>query len=281
MQALQFLRDKASARAFATFLLMCAAVPAAAQHVARPPKLHTAQPERPTVSTHAGTVSAGWFEIESGIELDHGNDPDHNTLGTFAAKLGVAENVQLSMLAAYVRPSDNSGGFSDLTFGLKTRLLENNPVLGDFAVQPNLKFPTGSSAKGSGTGTTDGTLLFISSRDLYGMDLDMNVAYTFRGGSGIHAPRDQWLWAASLGGDLPHGAGWAAELYGVPGTSGAKGDRPLVAFLAGPTFTVAESLVLDLGVILPIAGPQPHAFYAGLTYNLGRIWGEREKGVVK
>ncbi len=264
-----------------SLLLAGTSIVAGAQHVARPPRLNSAQPERPTVSTHAGTVSTGWFEIETGFELDHGHDPEHNTLGTFAAKLGVAENVQLSMLAAYVRPSDNGGGFSDLTFGVKTRLLEGNPVLGDFAVQPNLKLPTGSADKGSGTNTTDGTLLFISSRDFYGMDLDLNVAYTFRGGSGIRAPRDQWLWAASLGGDLSHGAGWAIELYGVPGTSGPKGDLPLVAFLGGPTFTVAESLVLDLGVILPIAGPQPHAFYAGLTYNLGRIWGVREKGVVK
>jgi hypothetical protein len=260
---------------------LCVVAPVGAQRAGRPPKLSTAQPERPTVSTHAGTVSSGWLEIETGIELDHGHDPEHTTLGTLAMKLGLAENVQLSILAPYVRPSDNTGGVSDLTVGVKMRLLENNPLLGDFAVQPNLKLPTGKSDKGSGTGTTDGTLLLISSRDFYGMDLDMNVAYTYRGGSGIRAPRDQWLWAASLAGDLPHGVGWAAELYGVPGTSGLKGDQPLLAFLGGPTLTVAESLVLDLGVILPIAGPQPHAFYAGLTYNLGRIWGEREKGVVK
>jgi hypothetical protein len=262
-------------------LIVCATFVAEAQRVARPPKLSTAQPERPTVSTHAGTVSTGWFEIESGIELDHGHDPEHTTLGTFAAKLGLAEGMQLSLLAPYVRPSDNAGGLSDITVGVKSRLLEDNPLLGDFAVQTNLKLPTGNADKGSGTGTTDGTLLIISSRDLRGMDLDLNAAYTYRGGSGIRAPRDQWLWAASLGGDLPHGVGWAAELYGVPGTSGLKGDAPIVAFLGGPTFTVAANLVFDFGVILPIAGPQPHAFYTGLTYNLGRIWGEREKAVVK
>jgi hypothetical protein len=268
-----------SAAVWALIIITAGAVHA--QGVARPPKLGTAQPERPTVSTHAGTVSSGWFEIETGLELDDGHDPDHNAAGVFAAKLGLAENVQLSMLATVVKPSDNTGGFGDLTFGVKTRLLNDNPILGDFAVQPNLKIPTGKVGRGSGTGTTDGTLLFISSRDVYGLDLDINLAYTFRGGSGLRAPRDSWLWAASLGGDLPHGWGWAAEFFGVPGTNGAQGAPPLVAFLAGPTLTITESLVFDIGVILPVAGPQPHAFYTGLTYNVGRIWGEREKKVVK
>lgn len=28
-------------------------------------------------------------------------------------------------------------------------------------------------------------------------------------------------------------------------------------------------LVLDAGVIVPVAGPQPHAVYMGATYNVG------------
>jgi hypothetical protein len=30
-------------------------------------------------------------------------------------------------------------------------------------------------------------------------------------------------------------------------------------------------LVLDAGAIVPLAGPQPHAWYAGLTWNVGKL----------
>lgn len=247
----------------------------------REPKLHTAQPERPSVSTHAGTVSTGWLEIETGIELDNGQDPDHTGLVTLAAKLGIGEKLQLTMLTNAIRATGLEGGTGDVTTGLKWRMLADHPILGDFAVLPSIKMPTGSVTRGTGTGTTDATLLLISSRDLFGADLDVNVGYTFRGGSGIHAPRDSWLWAASLGGDLPHGAGWVVELFGVPGTSGAQGALPLVGLLAGPTFTLRDWLVFDIGGIIPVAGPQAHAFYTGLTWNVGQLWGATPHAVVK
>jgi len=41
--------------------------------------------------------------------------------------------------------------------------------------------------------------------------------------------------------------------------------------LAGPTATVRPWLVLDAGLIVPVSGPQPHAFYAGVTWNIGRL----------
>ena len=71
----------------------------------------------------------------------------------------------------------------------------------------------------------------------------------------------------------PAGAlGWVAELYGYPATSGPAGADSIVAFLAGPTIAVRDWLVLDVGAIVAIAGPQPRAFYAGVTYNVGRLW---------
>jgi hypothetical protein len=30
--------------------------------------------------------------------------------------------------------------------------------------------------------------------------------------------------------------------------------------------------VLDVGGIVRVAGPQPDALYAGVTYNVGRLW---------
>jgi hypothetical protein len=47
---------------------------------------------------------------------------------------------------------------------------------------------------------------------------------------------------------------------------------PSVWLLYGPTFTVRNWLVLDVGAITPASAPQLHALYAGATYNVGRIF---------
>lgn len=71
---------------------------------------------------------------------------------------------------------------------------------------------------------------------------------------------------------LPGRFGWVFECFGVPGTGGRFGQAPTVAILAGPTLLAIQSLALDAGVNVPVRGPQPHALYAGLAYNVGPIF---------
>jgi hypothetical protein len=259
-------------RTSATLLLVLPAL------LAAQPNPHAAQPERPTVATHAGTVAAGWLEFESGIELDHGSNPDHVATGLLVAKIGVASHLQLSLFGNVTRPSDNAGGVGDFAAGLKWRILDKHPLLGDFALLPSIKFPTGSVSRGSGSGTTDASLLLISSRDAGPVHIDLNAGYTFRGGSGVHPHRESWLWTASFSGAIAGSLQWTAELFGLPGTGGAAGSAPIVGLLAGPTYALREWLVFDVGGIVPVAGPQPRAFYAGAVVNVGRLWrsGDRE-----
>jgi hypothetical protein len=66
--------------------------------------------------------------------------------------------------------------------------------------------------------------------------------------------------------------GFAAEIFGFPATSGPAGRDGIVALLGGPTLTLKVWLVLDAGVIIPLAGPQPSALYTGLAWNVGRVW---------
>ena len=263
--------------AAAITLLLAAGASVAAQQAEKPPvpasvDPRAAQPERPTVATHAGTVAPGYLEIEAGIELDRFADASRTSIGTLVTKIGIASHLQLSLFSSVVKPSDSSGGFGDFGIGAKWRILDDHPVLGDFAVLPILTVPTGSFTQGSGTGTTAGSLWLISSRDLGPLHLDLNIAYSVNDGSGTRAPTSSWFWTMSWGGQFTPIVGWTVECYGVPGTGGAAGALPLVALLFGPTFTVQKSLVLDFGAIAPIAGQQPRAFFAGVTYNVGRLW---------
>jgi hypothetical protein len=254
----------------ATVALLAGAV-AAAQEPPRDP--HAVQPERPTVATHAYTVAPGWVEIEAGIEFDRYPDGTRGSAAPVVVKLGLAPRLQLDLDGAVVHPPQGgTTGIGDLAVGLKWRVLDGAPLLGDFSVLPSLKVPSAPAASGLGTGTTDVGLLLISSHQLGPVSLDVNVGYTRRDGPGTRAPRSASLWTASFGGSLVAGFGWTAEVYGYPGTSGPAGDAPIVAFLGGPTLLVRAWLAVDAGVIVPISGPQPRALYAGGVVNLGRAW---------
>ena len=241
---------------------MFAARPAAAQSGQNP---HTAQPERPTVATHAFTVAPGWFEIEWGVERDRvAAGPSAYATPTLL-KFGVTSHVQLDVSLSTVRPASGAPlGVGDGGVGVKWRLLDDAPVLGSFAVQPSLKLPLGSEARGTGTGTTDGSVLLISSRDVGPTSLDINVGYTRRSGGG--SAGTAMLWTVSTGTAI--GGPWQvdAEVYGYPGFDGG----PSVGFLCGPTYTVHPWFVADAGIIADVRGGQPPALYAGLTWNVGR-----------
>ena len=234
---------------------------------------HAVQPERPTVATHAGTMAPGWIEIEAGTEFDRYADRSRGAVAPILAKVGLAPRLQLEVQAPVVWPAGTSTtGIGDLSIGLKWRFLEAASPVGNLAILASVKAPSGSADSATGTGTTDLNLLFISSHKIGPVAMDLNAGYTRRDGDGTFAPRSASVWTASFGGPAVGSLGWVAEVYGYPATSGPAGADSTVAFLVGPTIQVREWLVLDVGAIVPIAGPQPRALYAGVTYNVGKLW---------
>ena len=234
--------------------------------------LRAVQPERPTVATHAGTVATGYLEIETGVERDRF---DPLTIGYGAPtvlKIGVGARAQLSIGVPLSRPSRGDIGLGDMGVGVKWRFVRDAPLVGDFALQPSVKFPSGSQTSGTGTGTTDVSLLAISSHKFGDVAIDINAGFTRRSGGGSGIPRDATQWTFSSGGPLAGAFGWVVECYGYPGTGGPVGQAPIVALLAGPTYVARNWLSFDAGLIVPLHGPQPRAFYAGAVYNVGRIW---------
>ena len=234
---------------------------------------HTAQPERPTVATHAGTVAPGWLELEVGGEFDRYGDRSHGGFLPILAKIGLGARAQLGLFESIVRPNGSeTTGVGDLAAGVKWRFTDDAPLLGRFAVLPLVKFPTGSAS--TSTGTTDVSLVAISSHDLGPVSLDMNAGYIHRSANGAAAPKDATVWTVSFGGPAGGRLGWTAELFGYPRTSGPAGSDAVVAVLFGPTLTIRPWLVLDAGAILPASGPQPRAAYLGATYNVGHLGGQ-------
>ncbi len=244
---------------------MCAGAPLAAQDT----DPRAVQPERPTVATHAHTVAPGYFELEAGIEGDRATAGRRTYAAPLLLKVGLASHLQLNVGApAFIGSADQAGGIGDVTIGLKWRLLDDHAVLGDFALLPAIKVPSGSASSGTGTGTVDLGMTMIASHEFGPVAMDLNAGYTRVGAAnGIAATRTA-LWTASFGFPVAGRLSWVAEGFGAPTVDGS--DTPsTTAFLTGPTFLVSPALNLDLGVITPLRGNVPNALYAGVVWNMG------------
>jgi len=240
---------------------LLAMVSVASIAAAQPRDPHAVQPERPTVATHAGTVATGWFEFESGVERDHFDRSTSVFSTPTVLKLGIAPRAQLSLGGSLVN-NDSGTGSGDLFVGVKVRLLEDAPVVGDFAILPSIIFPTGSARRGFGNGERQGGLLFISSHEFGGVSMDVNLGYDAPHGW----PSHEALWTISFGGPIRGRLGWTLESFGFNDGAGRT-----AALLGGPTFLPAKWLSFDTGLIVPLHGPQPHALYAGTVCNVGRF----------
>lgn len=255
--------------ALAALLLAGLAGASRAQQAGDP---HAVQPERPTVATHAYTVAPGWVELEAGLELDRYGGGASGGSAPLVVKTGLVPGAQLDVDVTGLRvPQGGATGIGDLALALKVRLLAKAPLLGDLSLQPSLKLPTAPTASGLGTGTTDVGLLLISSHELGPVSMDLNAGLVRRSGDGGAVPRSATVWTASFGGQAAGAFGWVAEVYGYPGTAGPAGQRPIVALLGGPTLLARPWLAFDAGLIVPLAGPQPRALYAGCVWNVGRL----------
>ena len=232
------------------------------------PDPRAVQPERPSVATHAGTVAPGYVEIETGVETDRNPDNTHALLIPTVAKVGIAPRLQLSIFAPVLRATGVALGTGDVGAGVKWRLTDANGPLGRVALLPSFTWSTGGDR---GTHTNAAGLLLIDSRSIGPVGLDLNVGLTRRSGDGTTAPRTATVWTVSSALPVTGPVGWQLECFGYPGTHGAAGNAPIVAILTGPTLGAWRSLAFDTGVILPLTGPQPKAWYAGAVANLGRL----------
>lgn len=256
----------------AGWLAMAAVVlPAIARAQERDP--HAAQPERPTVATHAYSVATGWLEVEFGAERDAQDGQYVGTVAPVAIKLGLASHLQLTVFTGVSQAAGTSTlDANDFGVSVKWRVADAVPGLGAIAVQPGLVVSTPPMGVSRQTGAN---VIVIASQSLGPVALDLNAGVTRWSGDGTDVPRTESMWAISTGGPFGGPIGWVVEVFGFPRTTGPAGADSTAALLIGPTFTVRPSLVFDAGLIAPFSGPQPRALYVGGVWNAGRVWRTR------
>jgi hypothetical protein len=239
---------------------------------AQPPDPHAALPERPSVATHAHTVAPGWVEIEIGVERPREDARFGDTGVPLSVKLGLTSTAQLVIAPSISRPAGGHTSFESVGIGVKYRITDRAPVLGAIAVLPSVSLPVGNARR---TDEDSVGALFITSRVMRAVSLDLNVGYIRRSGDGSQVPVSEALWAAAAGGPLAGRFGWVGEISGSPRTAGPAGRDAEVNLLVGVTAALTPSVVIDLACALPLSGDGSSVVMSGVVWNVGPLWTRR------
>ena len=221
-----------------------------------------ANPERPTVATHAYAVAPGYIEIEQGISVRGASNLGEATSWDVNIKIGIASHIQLGIFGPGYARSGAGHGIGDLGVALKLRTDVSERVA--LAAVPAMTFPTGNAQLGLGAGRVLGQLpLVFSVNGPAGVHADLNA-----GPLGIGAGRPQWLTTASFGRSLGGPLGVTAELFRI--SAGGAGPRQ-AGLLGALTVSPVPWIVIDLGGTRGLGSGSPDVVFLGLTTNLGRL----------
>jgi hypothetical protein len=212
-----------------------------------------ANPERPTVATHAYAVAPGYLELEQGVRSAAGV-----TSWEFNLKIGLARAAQLGVFGTGWERTASATGVGDLGVALKLR--RNLGAHAAAAVIPALTLPTGDAAHGFGAGQALGSVIGVLSVDFPdAVHVDWNA-----GAMGIGAGKLQAFGTTCVSWRVGR---WtpAVELYEI--TAGGAGPRQ-AGLLGAVSLTVVEWLVLDGGGIAGLGGA--NQIFVGVTANVGR-----------
>ncbi|HKC47585.1 MAG TPA: hypothetical protein VKB63_08300 [Gemmatimonadales bacterium] len=220
-----------------------------------------ANPERPTVATHAYAVPPGYVEIEQGISARGTSSLRDATSWDVNVKIGIAPHMQLGLFGPGFTRNSAGHGIGDWGFALKLRTDVSHQTA--VAIVPTITLPTGKERLGLGAGRALGQLPLVLSIDgPAGVHADLNA-----GPLGIGAGRPQWLTTASFGRSLGT-LGITAELFRI--SAGAAGPRQ-AGLLGAVLVTPVQWLVIDIGGTLGLGAGSPDVIFLGLTTNLGRL----------
>src|SRR3989449_5321814 len=111
---------------------------------------HAANPERPSVATHAYTVAPGYVELEQGVRAQGFGNFRDQTNWEFNLKIGVARPLQLGLFGTGYSRTGQGNGVGDVGVALKLRrdLSSTHAV----ALVPAVTLPSGDQSLGLGAG---------------------------------------------------------------------------------------------------------------------------------
>ncbi len=239
----------------------------------------TAWSALPLITDDTETQGKGRFQVEIGGEYDRDRGIVEGVLikemdyaVTTTLTYGIVDHGDVFIILPYqwLRVKNdgvmvaNTDGVSDIAVGVKWRLYEERGL--SFAVKPGASIPTGSSARGLGTGKADYNTYLIISKESDPWEVHMNLGY-IRNENRIGERRD--IWHASLA-----GAYEVEKLLKICADIGIETNRDKTSevepsyLLGGIIYSVKENFELSLGVKVGLSNPgTDYAVLPGVTYR--------------
>ena len=102
---------------------------------------------RPSFGTGTTPVPVGHFQLESGYQYSEDGDAKTHTFPQFLARYGVYDGIELRVgWTGLVIPEGGESGTTDLRFGTKLAIREQDGLMPAMAFQPSFTVPTGDAS---------------------------------------------------------------------------------------------------------------------------------------
>ncbi len=224
-------------------------------------------PQRPTVSFDPNTTAHGTFEIEGGFV----RSSDENQSLPLSLKYGAGPQTELFLAnAPFVRlerPGGIERGPSDLSVGVRHRVLDSDGASPSAAVQAIVQLPTASRSDGLSDGETDA--FFAGTVDFGIADATATAFYSLDLLGQVDGSTEVGHTAAFALAQPPSGN---FSLFGELAFSVVP-DLSTESYLAtiGLAHSTEPTTVFDIALVLGLNDePADWQLVIGLTRNLGR-----------
>lgn len=231
------------------------------------------RPGRPAQSNGADTTQCGVLELEYGTERSWTTGSRGSAISG-GLRFGITSDLDFHWSAGdFLRFSDADGdrsGYGDNWLGFSYRYLKQTETRPSLGVIYMAKIPTGDPDQELGSGEVDHSLLFLVSKDIRGVHVDVNV-----GPQWIGAPRSSsdhnlaFSMAASF--PLTKRLTMVLESYGETRTNAEA--SAYASLMAGCSLQVHPRLYLDGGFDNGINSAAPgKRMFAGITVALANFY---------
>jgi hypothetical protein len=186
---------------------------------------------------------------------------------------GIVPDVQLHLLVpnAYDRPTEGPAlfGLGNVEFGVKYRLLQESKYVPMIGVFPLLEAPTGSKARGLGTGQFQFFLPIWLQKSFGPWTTYGGGGYWINPGPGN---RNYWFAGGLLQRDITKWLTIGAEVF--HNTPSTEGEKSQTGYNVGSLVNFSEKHHFIGSAGTDVHGPATFFFYAGYLMT----WGPREAG---
>jgi hypothetical protein len=213
-----------------------------------------------TVLTPTKTLHFEVFDEYDGLQSSQFPDERQNT-SNFKMNMSPFSHLELDVDFPYLTiqrasGSDSSHGVGDTNLGAKWNFAaSSDPNAATYAMSFYVEFPTGSAARGLGSGLTDYWLNFILQKPLSETTrINGNLGLLFAGNTstgavGIQTRRGQvYTGGISMLHDVTPRLTLGGELYGGV-SDGAGGDKTQLQAMLGAQYAIRDGLSLCLGIL--------------------------------